>query len=124
METYNKNTVSSEPLPTYRPKDPNRTGQVLAGLFVVSIGLLLLARQAGLYIPRWVFSFESILIAVGLYLGIRHAFRGVAWLIPLFIGGFLLLDDFFPGFEFHEFIWPLVVIGIGLFIMFRATKKN
>lgn len=124
METYHQNTGSSNPIPTYKPKDPNRAGQVLAGLFVVSIGLLLLARQAGVDIPRWVFSFESILIAVGLYLGIRHSFRGVAWIIPLFIGGFLLLDDFYPEFEFHDFIWPLVIIGIGLFIMFSATKKK
>lgn len=123
METYNKNTGNSDPLPTYRPRDPNRTGQVLAGLFVVSIGLLLFARQAGFYIPRWVFSFESILIAVGLYLGIRHSFRGVAWLIPLLIGGFLLLDDFYP-FDFHDYIWPLIIIGIGIYIMFKATKKK
>ena len=121
METYSKNT---DPIPTHRPKDPNRTGQVMGGLFIVAIGVLLLARQAGADIPRWLFSFESILIAVGIYLGIRHSFRGVAWLIPLLIGGFLLLDDFYPEFDIQDFTWPLVVIGIGLFIMFRAGKKK
>lgn len=124
METYNTGTGNSDPAPSYRPKHPNRNGQVMGGLFIVAIGVLLLARQAGMEIPRWFFSFESILIALGLYLGIRHSFRGVAWLIPIVIGGFLILDDIYPDFEFHDYIWPLVIIGIGLFIMFRGGKKK
>ena len=124
METYNRNAGNVNPVTTPRPKDPNRIGQLLAGLFVVGIGVLLLARQAGMDFPRWIFSFESILIALGLYLGIRHSFRGVAWVIPVLIGGFLLLDDFYPEFDIEDFTWPLIIIGIGLFIMFRATKKK
>ena len=124
METYNRNAGNVDPVSTRKPKDPNRIGQLLAGLFVVGIGVLLLARQAGMDFPRWIFSFESILIAVGLYLGIRHSFRGVVWLIPVLIGGFLLLDDLYPEFDIEDFTWPLIIIGIGLFIMFRATKKK
>jgi hypothetical protein len=124
METYNRNGGNVDPVTAPRPRDPNRIGQLLAGLFVVGIGVLLLARQAGMEFPRWIFSFESILIALGLYLGIRHSFRGVAWVIPVLIGGFLLLDDFYPEFDIEDFTWPLIIIGIGLFIMFRATKKK
>lgn len=124
METYNRNAGNADPVSTHKPKDPNRIGQLLAGLFVVGIGVLLLARQAGMDFPRWIFSFESILIAVGLYLGIRHSFRGVVWLIPVLIGGFLLLDDLYPEFDIEDFTWPLIIIGIGLFIMFMATKKK
>jgi len=120
METYN--TPEKETKNT--PVESNRSGRVMGGLLVVAIGLLLLARKAGMDIPGWLFSFESILIAVGLYLGFRHSFRGFGWMIPVLIGGFLLLDDFYPYYDLEEFTWPLVIIGIGLFIVFRAGKKN
>lgn len=124
METNNKNTQTTEQQTRSPYKNANRTGRALGGLLIVVIGILLLARQAGADIPRWVFSFEVILILVGLYIGLRHSFRGFAWLIPLLIGVFFLLDDFYPAFDFRDFIWPVLVISIGLFIMLRSLKTN
>ena len=120
METFN----APEKQPQYTPTSTNRAGRIMGGLFIVAIGLLLLAKQAGMEFPRWIFSFETLLIAVGLYLGIRHAFRGFGWPIPILIGAFLLIDDFYPRYNIEDFTWPLVIIGIGLFIIFRAGKKN
>ena len=124
MEPYNVKPETSGGQPGNYPSDPNRTGRIFGGLFIVAIGLILLARQAGMYIPRWLFSFESILIAVGLYIGIRQSFRGVAWLIPTLVGIFFLFDDFYPAFDIEDFIWPLLIIAIGLFMIFRAGKKK
>ena len=124
MEPYNKNADVSGQKPARTFTDSSRIGRTLSGLFIVVIGVLLLARQAGVEIPRWIFSFESILMAVGLYLGIRHSFRGFVWAIPLLIGGFLLLDDFYPQYDIEDFTWPLLIIGVGLFIMLRSGKKN
>ncbi|MDQ2657168.1 MAG: cell wall-active antibiotics response protein [Bacteroidota bacterium] len=124
METINKSADVSGQRPVRKGCESNRTSRVLAGLFIVLIGVLLLARQTGVDIPRWIFSFEAILIALGLYIGIRHSFRGIAWAIPMSIGGFLLIDDVFPQYDIENFTWPLLVIGIGLFIMLRAGKKN
>ena len=88
METYNRNTGTDPQKPEKIQGDGHRSGRVLGGLFIVAIGVLLLARQAGMDFPRWIFSFETILIALGVYLGIRHSFRGFGWLIPILIGGF------------------------------------
>ena len=88
------------------------------------IGVILLARQAGAEIPSWVLSFEMVLIAVGIYIGIRHSFRGFAWLIPTLAGTFLLLDDFYPEYDIEDFTWPLIIIAIGLFMMLRPSKKK
>lgn len=107
-----------------RASDRNRNGRIFGGLFIVLIGVVLLARQAGADIPRWLFSFESILIALGIYIGIRHSFRGIGWLIPTLIGAFLLLDDFYPELDIEDFTWPLIVIAIGLFIMLQGGKKK
>lgn len=122
MDTDNKNAPQHQP--PYKATEPNRTGRIMGGLFIVAIGLLLLARQAGMEFPRWIFSFETVLIALGLYLGIRHSFRGFAWLIPVLIGAFLLIDDFYPDYHIEDFAWPLIIIAIGLFIIFRAGKRN
>ena len=124
METYNQNPGNDPQKPETRIADSNRSGRTLGGLFIVAIGVLLLAREAGVYIPRWMFSFETILIALGLYLGIRHSFRGFGWLIPILIGGFLLINDFYPYYDIREFTLPLIIIGLGLFIIFRSTKKS
>lgn len=121
METHNRNTnVAGQ----HDSRYDHRSGRLWGGLFIVIAGVLLLARQLGADIPYWVFSFESILIALGLYIGIRHGFRGVGWLIPIAIGGFLLLDDFYPSYDVHDFSWPLLIIGFGLFMMLRSSKKK
>lgn len=125
METKNTTTGTGEqtPKPVHRSSSCSG-GRVVSGVFIVAIGVLLLARQAGVDIPGWVFSFEAILIALGLYLGIRHSFRGFGWAIPVLIGGFLLIDDFYPYYDIAQFTWPLIIIGIGLLIIFRPGKKK
>lgn len=123
METYNKNIGTPRP-PENTPTERNRSGRIMGGLFIVAIGLVFLASRAGMDFPQWIFSGKTILIALGLYLGFRHSFRGFRWLIPIFIGGFLLIDDVYPDYNIAHFTWPLVIIGFGLFIIFRAGKKH
>lgn len=123
MDSQNRNTGIPTPDGDRGP-DRQRNGRIFGGLFIVVIGVILLAREAGADIPRWIFSFESILIALGLYIGIRQSFRGIGWLIPTLIGAFLLLDDFYPELDIEDFTWPLIIIAIGLFIMFQGGKKK
>jgi hypothetical protein len=123
METFNTNPET----PVQRQKTPtehNRSGRIMGGLLIVAVGLIFLGRKAGMDFPHWIFSFETVLIALGLYLGFRHNFKGFGWLIPILIGGFLLIDDFYPYYDIAEFTWPLIIIGFGLFIIFRAGKKR
>lgn len=124
METNIKDTgISGQPAESRSGQD-NHPGRIMGGLLIVAIGVLLLARQAGVEFPRWILSFETILIALGLYLGFRHSFRGFGWFIPILIGGFLLIDDFYPYYDIGDFFWPIIIIGIGLFIIFRPGKRN
>lgn len=104
------------------PTPNNQSRRVFGGLFIVLIGVFLLARQAGANLPGWLFSFEMVLIALGIYLGIRHKFNGFGWMIPILIGGFLLMDDFYPDYDVNRFMWPVMVIGFGLFLMLRSKR--
>jgi len=100
-------------------------GRVWAGLIVITVGTLWIAREAGADIPRWLFSGPMLLIALGVFIGTRHNFRNWVWLIPIGIGTALLADRYwFFEFNIKEFIWPSVVIIIGLVMIFRQKRKH
>jgi hypothetical protein len=119
METYNQNKETPAPV-----VDRHRSGRIMGGAVIVAIGLIFLAERAGADIPRWVFSFESLLIALGLYLGFRHSFKGFGWAIPILIGVVLHLRDFYPDLHLHRYIWPMIIIGVGLYMIFKAGRKG
>ena len=114
-------------------KDKNvsrRSGRVGAGLFLLLIGGVLLVDQMGVPLPDWLFSWHVLLIAIGLFVGLRHNFRGGAWAILILIGGFFLFQDSFPNIPLRRFIWPAVLIFVGLMIILsprshgRRCRKN
>jgi predicted membrane protein len=63
-----------------------------------------------------------LLIAFGLFIGIRHNFRGGAWLVLLLVGSIFLFRDIFPEFSFNR-IWPVVLIVVGAFIILRPRRS-
>ena len=100
-------------------------GRVFAGLFLLGIGgLLLLKTMNILYFPGWVFTWPVILIAVGLFLGARHGFRGGIWLIPLLIGGIFLLNQLDPALRLERFTAPVLIMAIGLIFILRPQRSN
>lgn len=94
------------------------SGYIL-GVILLIAGGLLFASKAGYLIPKWIFSWPMILIAVGLSIGIKHRFRGSGWLWPLAIGAFFLFDNIFPQFFPREYFWPFMLVLGGLFLIFR-----
>src|SRR5258708_28876382 len=89
---------------------------------LVCVGGVLLARQLGLPMPDWLFSWQVLLIAIGIFSGLAHAFRGPGWLIMILIGTFFLMDQLIPGLDIHRFIWPAVIILVGLIMLIRPKK--
>ncbi len=71
---------------------------------------------------------EVLLIALGLFIGIRHNFRSPAWFIMMVIGGVFLIrsDEFakyFPGINLNN-IWPIALIMLGLFFILRPRRHR
>ena len=98
--------------------NPKRSGRVIGGLFFVIIGILLLVdRMDAIDLPYWVFSWETFLITLGLFIGFRHSFRNPSWIVLVLIGTVFLLDDMFPGFSFRVYFWPLLVILAGVWLI-------
>lgn len=93
---------------------------VPVGFVIVGIGLFL--RQMNLGIPDWIFSWQILLIAIGIFSGLAHAFRGPGWLIMILVGTFFLMDQLIPGLDIHRYIWPAVIILVGLVMLIRPKK--
>jgi len=105
--------------PARRQGGMANSGNLWGGLVLVLIGAVLLLRQLDFDIPNWIFSWEMILIALGLFLGARENFKPGSWLVLLIIGGAFLADDFVPNLDIRKFIWPALLIGVGLFMILR-----
>lgn len=105
------------------PHRPNRLGRVMSGLIVVGVGVVLLARKMGVLIPDWVFTWEMLLIVLGLFIGAKHSFRRWGWLIPIVVGGVFLSERMIPGLSIKIYFAPILIILAGLFIMFRPQRR-
>ena len=92
------------------------------GLLLLVVGAVLLLRQTGYPIPYWIFSWQMILIVVGLFIGIRHGFKDFSWLIMMVVGFVFLSDDIWPGIHLKQYAIPVIVIAIGL-LFFLSPRR-
>lgn len=107
--------------PTFRKS--HRAWRVLAGFVVVLVGCALLLQKMGYFFPWWLFTWPMILIAVGVFSGLKSGFRFFGSFILMAIGGLFLAQEIFAGFEIERFIWPAVIITIGLGVIFGRHRK-
>ena len=100
-------------------------GSLWTGLLLLIIGGLLLLKTANVLIfPSWFFTTPVLLMAIGLFIGLRHGFRGPVWFILMIIGGILLADRIDPGMDLRRFMWPLILIGVGLIFILRPKRRR
>jgi len=125
MENYSKDLKDKLVPEGQEPKRglESRSGRIFGGSILVLIGALLLARQFGVDFPAWLFSWGTLLIAFGLFIGAKHSFRGIGWMIPMAIGGFILIGALVPELAFRDY-WPLFIIGLGLLMIFRPRHHR
>jgi predicted membrane protein len=112
METQNNNQMVN-----------NSSGKVWAGLVIAAIGTLLLVDNIGFNMPSWIFHWSNILIVIGLFIGIKHNFKNGNGLVLIMIGAFFTLREAFDGFfDFDRVGWPLLIIALGMFLIFKPKS--
>lgn len=121
METQKQN--QTEDLFTQYEKSHKR-GKVVGGIFVVIAGCLLLAREMGVELPYWLFKWYTIIIAVGLFVGFKHGFKNLSWLVLILVGGIFLISETYPEFSIKNYLWPIAIIIVGLFIIFKPRHRH
>ena len=103
----------------------NRGNSALyTGLFIIALGVIWLLRKMGVYLPDWVVSWQTILIVIGIGIGVGNNFRNAASWVLIGIGTIFLVNDiFFIPFEVRQYFWPVLVIAIGLVIILKPRGR-
>lgn len=97
------------------PVTNNRTW---GGLIILVIGLVFLLRNFGIYVPGWLFSWSTLLLAIGLYIGFKRNFTGAGWLVMVLIGGYFTISDM-VDFDLGKYYFAFALIALGLFLIFK-----
>ena len=104
---------------------PRNDGSIAFGVIILGIGLVLLFRKFGLYIPDWVLTWPMILIAVGSYTLISQQFKSFFGSVVLFIGVYFLLKrEFDLDLGLDQFIWPVGLIALGIYLILHKKQEN
>ncbi len=99
-----------------------RTPRIWSGVILLVAGCLLLAYKMGAPIPEWVFTWPVLLIALGILTGVKSRFHNPGALIMILIGSIFLIDQTSPRLNFHDYILPAILIGIGLIYIMRPRR--
>jgi predicted membrane protein len=95
---------------------------IVFGLTVIAAGVLLLMKNAGMLDPEAanvIFSWQMLLVAIGFINLWGREF--VFGLILMAVGGYFIGTDFVGmDLSIASFIWPAIIILIGLIIMFKS----
>lgn len=102
----------------------DRSSHIWTGVFILLIGVTALLKSAMPGFPDWLFSWQVLLIALGVFIGVRHHFKGVAWFVMMIIGGVFLINDLYPEITFRRYMWPLALIAVGIFFIMRPRGRS
>jgi predicted membrane protein len=102
---------------------PKNSGRIWGGLFLLVLGGIFLLRETNfIFFPYWLFTWPMILIVIGVFIGLKHGFRGPGWLILLVIGSIFLADQMDTGIDLHRFLVPAIIIAVGLTMILRPKR--
>jgi predicted membrane protein len=99
-------------------------GNIWTGILFLLVGGLLLLRQSGYPFPEWLFTWPTLLITIGLIIGLRNRFCDFNWLIMIIVGSVFLLDHIYPGSHLRQYAVPFVIILVGLIFIFAPRSKH
>lgn len=102
-------------------KPPRKNNSAnLVGFIIVFLGVAILFKNLnmGSIFPSWIFGWETILIIIGLVIGINSKFEKKASIILILIGSVFLLKNEL-GLSIGKFIIPAGAIILGLYLINR-----
>lgn len=106
-------------------RKPRNDGSIAIGVILLGVGLILLLRKFGLYLPNWILTWPMILIVLGAFTLINQQFKSFFGSVVLFIGVYFLLKrEFDLDLGIDQFIWPVGLIALGIYLILHKKKEN
>ena len=97
--------------------------RILFGVGLLCAGILLWSYKMGAPIPHWVFTWPVLLITIGFLIGIKSRFHNPGAFIMMLVGGIFLVDQAVPNLNFHDYILPAILVGVGLIYILRPRRS-
>jgi predicted membrane protein len=102
-----------------------KTKSLVFGLFVLGLGFAWLLHNFGIIGDRaWdvIFSWQMLLIAIGVINISNDSSRGVGWILVA-VGGFFMVSEYYDlPTSFRHVFWPALLIIIGLVLIFGSGR--
>lgn len=92
----------------------HQKSKVLAGSLLILFGVFFMAERMGAAIPRWVISWETALIAIGIVTLYKHHWQKIWGYILVIVGGVYLINDIVPGTIDKGLVLPILIILFGV----------
>jgi predicted membrane protein len=106
-------------------KKPDNDGNIAFGFIILGIGVILLLKKIGIFIPGWILTWPMILIVIGVFSVIKHEFKSFFGFLMLFLGTyFLMRNEFGFYFGFGQYVWPLGLIALGAYLILHKRREN
>lgn len=100
---------------------------IWTGLFILLLGVAFLLKATVTDVPHWVFTWQMLLIALGAFLAIKQVSTGGSLFAPLvlmLVGGAFLVPEINPEITIRRYIWPVVLIILGLYFILRHIRLS
>ena len=110
----------------YEKPPKNNKSSNLVGFIIVFLGVAILFKNLnmGTIIPHWMFGWETILIVIGLVIGVNSKFEKKSSIVLIIIGSVFLLKN---ELDIHlgRFLIPAAAIALGVYlgVNARGTKS-
>lgn len=95
----------------------------IVGAIVIIVGLFLLLNNLNLgsWFPDWLFGWPTILIIIGLVIGVNSQFQKKSAIILLIIGGASLISRMMRS-DFGSVTVPIIIISLGIYFIMSKRK--
>ncbi|HPC97941.1 MAG TPA: DUF5668 domain-containing protein [Bacteroidales bacterium] len=100
--------------------------RVVIGVILVLAGLLMIMKNAGFFshfIEEVIFSWQMLLVTIGLIITIGSSGSKTAGIILMAVGSFFLIPEIFSeAFNIYNMFWPSIFIIIGVIFIFSRRR--
>jgi len=105
--------------------EKNNRNTVGRGMIFLLVGAFFLLRNLDLNLPDWVMSWEILVMGIGAVIWTSSNFRNHVGLVMMLVGGaFLSRELFWFTFDITRFIWPVVLMIVGIIFIFRKNTGD